>query len=72
MKNKIYEAVSNVRDMCDKKVIACSLGIGSAVGTALPVFAADATGTSALSATVKSAISSNNTKRCITIILPLP
>lgn len=68
MKNKIYEAVLNVRDKCDKKVIACSLGIGSAVGTALPVFASDSAGTSALSTSVKSAISSGAQDLLATVV----
>lgn len=56
--NKIYEVVSNVCDKADKKLIALSLGVGSAVGSTLPVLAAEGDGTSMLDATVKSAVSS--------------
>lgn len=56
MKNKIFQTVTALRDKADKKVIAVSLGVGSALGSAVPVFA-DETGTSVLDASIKTAIS---------------
>ena len=38
MKNKIFQTVTALRDKADKKVIAVSLGVGSALGSAVPVF----------------------------------
>lgn len=59
MKREVCNVLTNVKNAVDKKVIACSLAVGSVVGSALPVFAEEAgSGTSTLDATVTSAISS--------------